>query len=100
MVLDWIANGVNFPIKKRIPPFFHKSSTVLDDEEKAYWEGTLLPHYIATGAIIEIERPQHKDTFISNCHFEPKGSGGYRLVVDLRFINTFFEKCHLKYETL
>lgn len=42
---------------------------------------------MATGAIKPIALPDWHNRFISRCHFEPKSSGGFRLVVDLRQIN-------------
>lgn len=65
-----------------------------------YWRTRLLPHYLATGAIKEIELPPPHSRYISRCHFEDKASGGYRLVVDLRNVNKHFESKGLKYETL
>ncbi len=56
----------------------------------AYWLEKLEPHYIYTGAIRRIDPPATDDQFVSKALFVAKASGGYRLVVDLRFINQFF----------
>ena len=69
-------------------------------EQLEYWRTKLLPHYLATGAIIEIGLPEWNSRFISSCHLEPKSSGGFRLVVDLRLVNSHFDSRPLKYETL
>ena len=37
---------------------------------------------------------------MSAAHLEPKAKGGYRLVVDLRLVNTWFDKVPIKFETL
>ena len=65
-----------------------------------YWRQHLLPHYIATGALKEIPHPPRNQRFISAAHLEPKAKGGYRLVVDLRLVNTWFDKVPIKFETL
>jgi hypothetical protein len=37
---------------------------------------------------------------VNRSFFVPKSSGGYRLVLDLRFINNFFAFNKVKFETL
>ena len=69
-------------------------------EHIAYWKEHLLPHYLATGAVREVPYPPWRTRFISAAHLEPKAKGGFRLVVDLRIVNTWFAKVPIKFETL
>lgn len=64
-----------------------------------YWEQTLLPHYLNTNAIKVVE-PSEQNKFISRAFLIKKGSGGYRLVVDLRRVNKFFTPKKVKFESL
>ncbi len=55
-ILDWIHNGVHMPMTDT--PFnFHHKNAELPAEELAYWHDKLEPHYLASGAIIKIDRP-------------------------------------------
>ena len=90
VVLEWIEKGVSFPITHPIPNFFHKPLPH-EPEALAYWTQKLKPHYLASGAIVQIPPPTASKQFVSKCFFVPKSSGGFRLVVDLKYINTFFE---------
>ena len=69
--------------------FFHKQ-IVPAEEELKYWKENLEPHYLSTGAIKRIPAPSTQDQYVSKAFFVVKTSGGYRLVVDLRFINQYF----------
>lgn len=99
MVLDWIANGVHFPLLQPVPNFFHKPLPH-EPEALTYWTQRLKPHYLASGAIISIAPPLKQHQYVSKCFFVPKSSGGYRLVVDLKFVNRFFEVHKIKFENL
>ena len=99
IILEWIREGVSFPLTAPVKPFFHTQITPTP-EALAYWRDKLLPHYLASGAIEEMPAPTKDAAFVSKCFFVPKTSSGYRLVVDLREINTYFEDHKIKFENL
>ena len=98
-MLEWIEHGVQFDLTSPIPPFFH---TQISHEQVAldYWRQTLKPHYLQSGAIRQIPAPPPDNRHISKCFFVSKSSGGWRLVIDLRFINEHFEPLKIKFENL
>ena len=53
-------------------------------------------HYLQTGAIKIVNNSQ----YISKARLIPKKNGGFRLIVDLRFVNKFFKIPHFKIENL
>ncbi len=52
---------------------------------------------LAEGAVRQI---QHPTPWVSACRLEPKTSGGYRHLVDLRPLNVHLHVPKCKYETL
>ena len=82
-----------------IPNFFHTQLTHAEDARQ-YWHTTLKPHYVNSGAIRHIPPPPPHARHVSRCFFVEKTSSGWRLVVDLRFVNTFFETQKIKFENL
>lgn len=50
VILDWIDQGVLFPLTSEIPNFFHTQITH-EDTALDYWHTTLKPHYLASGAM-------------------------------------------------
>ena len=60
----------------------------------------MLPHYLATGAVVEIPYPPYNQQYISAAHLEPKAKGGFRLVMDLRLVNTWLNHVPVRFETL
>lgn len=99
IILQWIKEGVSFPLTHPITPFFHSQINHSPDALH-YWHTKLKTHYLASGAIERIPPPQKHEAFVSKCFFVPKSSSGYRLVVDLREINTHFEPLKIKFEDL
>ena len=59
IILEWIANGVNFQPTHTIPTFYHKQMTH-EPDARAYWHSRLKPHYIGSGAIRAIPPPPTK----------------------------------------
>lgn len=98
-VLSWIENGVFFPTTRDVP-CFHHSQLDHDEEARKYWHTILKPHYIRGGAIRRIPAPPPHRRHVSRCFFVEKTSGGYRLVIDLRFVNLFFDEHKIKFENL
>jgi hypothetical protein len=69
-----------------VPTPFVESQKAFTNEEMDYWNSTLAPHYLETGAI-KVINPIESEKFISRAFMVPKSSGGFRLVIDLRRIN-------------
>ncbi len=59
----------------------------------------LKPHYLQSGAIKRVY-PNQYNKYISRCFFVSKNTGGYRLVIDLRHINKYFNAPKVKFENL
>ena len=76
-----MRSGIKFEILKYIL-VFNFGNVDLSDIETIAWN-TLKQHYINTSAIKIVEF----NKYISKARLIPKAIGGYRLVVDLRFIN-------------
>lgn len=95
-ILRWLAKGVDLPFQSEPPPFHHHNPT-WEAEETEYWETHLLPKLIQEGAIRPVDSPT---SWVSASRLEPKRSGGYRHLVDLRPINEHIGVPKCKYETL
>ena len=100
MVLNWITNGVHFPLNCIPQPFHHRHAATMPADHIAYWKEHLLLHYLATSAVHAVTLPPWPERFISAAHLEPKAKGGFCLVVDLRHVNQWFTKVPVKFETL
>ena len=59
-----------------------------------------MPHYLTSGAIVAIEPPAAGQQFLSRCFFVPKSTGGFRLTIDLRTINSHFVFPKVNFENL
>lgn len=57
-------------------------------------------HYLSSGAIVRIDKPGFNKQFVSRSFFVEKSSGGFRLVLDLKHINGYFEFPKVKFENL
>ena len=79
------------------PPPFHNTNPTWTAEEAAYWEKELLPKMLKEGAVRPVPNPT---PWVSASRLEPKTSGGYRHIVDLRPINAHLPVPKCKYETL
>ena len=55
---------------------------------------------MASGAIKRIPPPPTNRRFVIKSFFVPKSSGGYRLVIDLRFVNNHFPDNKIEFEDL
>lgn len=49
---------------------------------------------------MEIPPPPAHEQYVSKSFFVEKSSGGFRLVIDLRFVNNFFDFAKVKFENL
>ena len=97
-VIDWIRHGVKLPFRHgRPPPSFHHGVSLWDaTPEQLTFLDTELSRFLQEGHWEEGTTSQ----WVSRCFLVPKSGGGWRLVVDLRHLNTFFPKKTMKMESL
>lgn len=94
VVLDWIANGYRLPFVAELPPFYHQP---LHHNETQQQELQLIMNKLFSIGVLE---RTDDDTYVSRSRLEPKKDGGYRLIVDLRCVNSYLEQQPCKFETL
>jgi hypothetical protein len=97
-ILDWIRHGIKLPFRHgRPPPAFHQGVSLWDatPEQLAFLDQELA-RFLKEGHWEDGVSSQ----WVSRCFLVPKSGGGWRLVVDLRRLNTFFPKKFMKMETL
>lgn len=87
---------MDLPFSSKPPPFSNSNPEWTPDET-IYWRDHLLPKLLQEGAIRPLTRPTQ---WVSSSRLEPKRSGGFRHLVDLRPINEFIQVPRVKYETL
>lgn len=97
-VLRWIGEGVDFP-HRPIEPRRGKGAWFKPAHSK-YWEETLLPKYLASGALVAAENENAAEEYLSSVFLVAKRTGGYRLIVDMRWFNTYFDPPPMQYEGL
>ena len=97
-VLDWIRHGIRLPFRHgRPPPAFHHGVSLLDaSPAQLEFLDAELPRLLKDGHW-EVAT---SSSWVSRCFLVPKAGGGWRLVIDLRHLNTFFPKKSMKMETL
>ena len=95
-LLSWIQHGVQFPFHSEPPPF-HSQNPLWTPAEVDYWHSELLPKLLQEGAVRPVNTPTR---YVSASRLEPKRSGGYRHIVDLRPVNAHLRVPKCKYETL
>ena len=97
-LLDWIRKGVSLPFRHgRLPPAFNHGVSMLDaNPAQLSFLDTELARLVREGHW-EKTAPSR---WTSRCFLVPKAGGGWRLVIDLRYLNTFFPKRTMKMETL
>lgn len=97
-LLDWIRHGIRLPFRHgRPPPSFHHGVSLWDaTPEQLDFLDSELARFVQEGHWEAGTSSQ----FVSRCFLVPKAGGGWRLVIDLRFLNKFFAKRSMKMETL
>ena len=94
VVLQWLTRGV--PVCFTAPvPAFHHGECELQGAALDAWQ-VLRAHYLKSGAL----EPARRKRWVSRAFLVPKADGGFRLVVDLRHINSFTRQLKCKYECL
>ena len=99
-ILSWIARGVPVRWRKRAPRPFRFKPYVMDAEQEAWFRGEL-PRLEELGAFQRVQTSQ----YVSPAFLVPKpdkadGSKDFRLVVDLRWVNSHCVGNTCKFETL
>jgi hypothetical protein len=96
--LDWIRQGVRIPFKggQTPRPFNHGISLRDATPAQLDFVHTELKRFLSVGAW----EPGECSDFVSRCFLVPKGPGKWRLIVDLRELNSYCETRSLKFETL
>jgi hypothetical protein len=94
--LRWLAEGVRLPWLRRPPPRFHQgpSCTRACDAQREFLRAEL-QRGLMTGAI----EAAGSDQFVTRIFLIPKGDK-WRIVFDLRHINSFLHRLTCRYETL
>lgn len=99
VVLSWLRHGVRLPWSRAPPRPFHQGVSLKDQPpaERA-WLLTELQRLLDSGAL----EPATSDRYVTRAFLVPKPgqAGKWRLVVDLRWVNTHLRKQSLRMETL
>ena len=93
-VLNWIKYGYRLPFVEQLKPFCHRPLKFSPQEVEALEE--IKNKLLAIGAVELTD----DTTFVSRSRLEPKKDGGFRLIVDLRHVNSHLVGQSCKYETL
>jgi hypothetical protein len=94
--LKWISPGVRVPWLKDPPPSFHQGASLTDrtPQQDAWWQ-------VEKERLVECGAWERggKSDYVTKAFLVPK-PGGWRLVVDLRHLNSFVKGASTKFETL
>ena len=95
--LSWLEHGVCVPWLISPPALFHQgaSLTALTPQKRTYWDAEK-ERLVQCGAWERGGRNQ----YVTRAFLVPKGPGKWRLVVDLRHLNSFVIPKSTKFETL
>ena len=94
-VMRWIRDGVPVEWAHQPPAPFHHGSCAVPAEAGEDWD-VLVSRLLMVGAI-EMSLEQQ---FVSRAFLVPKKDGGWRLIVDLRWLNSHCVQRTVQYETL
>jgi hypothetical protein len=96
VVMRWITEGVRVPFVHGPPAPFRLRSKIPRQPAEHAALVTERDRLLSSGALV----PAVSHDFVSSCRLEPKASGGWRLVVDLRHLNSHCPPKPARYETL
>lgn len=91
-VRRWIRDGYRFPIVKRVLPF-HRARPPQPCHARPLAE--MIQQLRDQGTVLETSQVD----FVSHSRLEPKKDGTFRLIVDLRHINSHLKEASCRYET-
>jgi len=94
-VLSWIRYGYRLPFVTQLKPFHHVSRVPTSLAERTELRA-MLEKLLDIGVVV----PATDTRFISRSRLEPKRDGGFRLIVDLRHVNSHLVNMPCSYETL
>ena len=97
-VLNWIRHGVRVQWGPRGPPrtFNHGVSLLDANAAQLQFMESELPRLLRLGAWEQ----GHCSRWVSRLFLVPKSNGAWRLVIDLRFLNSHCRQFSMKFETL
>ena len=93
-VLNWIVNGIKFEFLKTPNSFNFKNKQFTVDENNFVREE--IKRLLDAGYIKHCEN----DSYISGLTCAPKKTGGYRLIINLRHLNSFCKSNSHKIEDI
>lgn len=99
-VLRWIEHGYELDFRSYCPRF-HGRHLKIQPHQRSEWE-ILLEQYQSNGALVEVDESQAcycSPAFLVG-KFREGRRVGWRLIVDLRFLNTHLHDRSCRYETL
>ena len=94
-VLSWIEDGVGIDWAGGPPAPFHHGGCAVPPEAAADWRALVSRLLLVGGIEYALD-----ERFVSRAFLVPKKNGGWRLVVDLRWLNSHCVKQSVQYETL
>ena len=94
-VLDWIENGVKFPLKEEVPNFEIPNKTFSAKEESFLISE--ISNLLLLGCITVTD---NRPNCVSPISCVPKKNGKFRLVTDLRHLNSYSHAPKIKYEDI
>ena len=94
-ILDWIENGVKFPLIQDISSF-EVSNNKFSIKEENFLKSEI-SHLLILGCI---ERVSFKPKCVSPISCVPMKNGKFRLVTDLRHLNSYSPPPKIKYEDI
>ena len=97
-VLEWILHGVKIPWRRKLqpPPFNHGTSLKNLPAAQAAFRDAETARLVDLGVLTRAPSSR----WISRAFLVPKSGGGWRLVIDLRTLNTYCDTRQMKMETL
>jgi Reverse transcriptase (RNA-dependent DNA polymerase) len=94
-VLSWIEEGVGIDWVDGPPAPFHHGGCAVPPDAAGDWDALVSRLLLVGGLEYALD-----ERFVSRAFLVPKKNGGWRLVVDLRWLNSHCVKQSVQYETL
>ena len=102
VVQAWLEHGTTIPWKDGPPPPFHQGASLLErtKDQEEFWQREK-NRLVECGAWEKVSPRPGLPRFVTKAFLVPKpGTNKWRLVVDLRFLNSFVINDTTKFETL
>ena len=96
-MVSWLQHGYRLPWLRGPPPAFNQGKSFGDLNASQHSVlTTQLQHLLDVGAL----EPGRSSRYVTRAFLVPKPGGKWRLVVDLRHLNSFLRKTTCRFETL